>query len=210
MGTVQFQPVNMIYICTIVFMALGLSWPTITTAYPGKTTMGEQGGPAIEVTTITEGTTGTKEDTERELQSDNCRAAPAYSSYSNMDGWCKTNCARGYCPSSHCTCDNNVWSRCKAVGIYAKHLWMDKWCEDNCRLGYCPPSRCNCQELSCTQDNGLAQTGDCSDCCSGYCIRGFVTTNGQSVMHKQCVPEETCTVEMNYNCDKLPTTSGIP
>jgi len=27
-------------------------------------------------------------------------------------------------------------------------------------------------------------------------------------MYKQCVPEEKCTLEMNYNCDKLPTTRG--
>merc|ERR1711990_245554 len=119
MGTVQFQPLNMIYICKIVSIALGLSW----------------------LTTIAEGTPGTTEDTE---QGYNCRAAPAYSSFANMDGWCKTNCPKGYCPTSHCTCDINS---CKAVGIYAKHLWMDKWCEDNCRLGYCPPSRCYCHVI---------------------------------------------------------------
>merc|ERR1712055_519862 len=109
MGTVQFQPLNMIYICKIVFIALGLSW------HVGRVDA-------------------------------NCWAAPAYSSYPNMDGWCQTNCPRGYCPSSHCECDINTWvHRCKAVGIYAKHVWMHKWCEDNCRLGYCPPSRCYCQ-----------------------------------------------------------------
>ncbi|KAJ7379973.1 hypothetical protein OS493_012735 [Desmophyllum pertusum] len=34
-----------------------------------------------------------------------CRATGAWAGDANMDKWCRMNCARGYCPASHCKCD---------------------------------------------------------------------------------------------------------
>ena len=34
-----------------------------------------------------------------------CKSAGAWIGQPGMDEWCRVNCARGYCPSSHCKCD---------------------------------------------------------------------------------------------------------
>jgi len=34
-----------------------------------------------------------------------CKATGAYEGQANMDQWCVTNCAAGYCPASHCVCN---------------------------------------------------------------------------------------------------------
>lgn len=34
-----------------------------------------------------------------------CRSVGIWRTVSGLDAWCVTNCARGYCPASHCCCD---------------------------------------------------------------------------------------------------------
>ena len=34
-----------------------------------------------------------------------CKSAGAYAGQAGMDEWCVTNCAAGYCPTSHCVCN---------------------------------------------------------------------------------------------------------
>merc|ERR1712105_185323 len=121
MGAVQLQPLNMTNICKILVITLGLSWQvdarcirhhvtyvpnirsttkglTTEATTDGTTTKGNATGITItddaptEATTTTQGTTAhSGETTSPGEQVGNCRAAPAYSSYTNMDGWCKDN-----------------------------------------------------------------------------------------------------------------------
>ncbi|XP_041377639.1 uncharacterized protein LOC121390010 [Gigantopelta aegis] len=61
--------------------------------------------------------------------------------------WCRTNCALGYCPRSHCTCDGDVsdpYDNCRAVGVFTGNEAVDNWCVVNCRMGVCPGTLCSC------------------------------------------------------------------
>jgi len=125
---------------------------TITTTEAESTTSDvEQTTTEVEATTVRETTTQTPETTTMRDGDDggsdgsNCRATSAYSSDS-MDEWCRNNCAAGYCPSSHCTCEeeSEPACTCKGAGAYATSAEMRDWCCVMCALGYCPPTHCEC------------------------------------------------------------------
>ena len=75
-----------------------------------------------------------------------CFAIHAWYKISTMDHWCVVNCARGYCPKSHCSCDPN-WKqshKCKAIGLWKGQRGMDRWCNDNCPINNCSKMHCVC------------------------------------------------------------------
>ncbi|XP_055940448.1 uncharacterized protein LOC129970612 [Argiope bruennichi] len=45
-----------------------------------------------------------KSNANRETEGSGCKAVGVWASISGIASWCNTNCARGYCPSSHCNC----------------------------------------------------------------------------------------------------------
>lgn len=45
-----------------------------------------------------------KKTTNIERENEGCRSVGVWASISGMSSWCDSNCARGYCPASHCDC----------------------------------------------------------------------------------------------------------
>ena len=91
----------------------------------------------------------------------NCYPVGVWKKVPGMKKWCEDNCAAGYCPPSHCKCQQpstpkkttaaptkpssqRPGSNCFPVGVWKKVPGMKKWCEDNCAAGYCPSSHCKC------------------------------------------------------------------
>ncbi|XP_046381238.1 uncharacterized protein LOC124152360 [Haliotis rufescens] len=94
---------------------------------------------------------------------DNCRAIGEWTGQIGMTNWCKTNCALGNCPASHCLCGASTlaptslclcdastlaptsnYDNCRAIGAWTGQIGMTNWCKTNCALGNCPASRCLC------------------------------------------------------------------
>ena len=77
-----------------------------------------------------------------------CRAIGAWAGQVAVDQWCVYNCARRYCPASHCNCGPTVATTpkagCRAVGAWAGQVAVDKWCVYNCARRYCPSTHCKC------------------------------------------------------------------
>ena len=73
--------------------------PPVTTTTPRTT-----------ITTTRAAPTTTKDDSGTE----GCRPTDTYAAQPGMKEWCVTNCAAGYCPSSHCVCGSSpVHQSCK-------------------------------------------------------------------------------------------------
>ncbi|XP_068729965.1 uncharacterized protein [Montipora capricornis] len=69
--------------------------PVATTKSPGTNTNPTQKA----------STQATKPPPSSKAPSGGCQATEAYKNQPGMDKWCTSNCAAGYCPSSHCVCN---------------------------------------------------------------------------------------------------------
>merc|ERR1712226_1384684 len=88
----------------------------------------------------------TQAPTTTQQPSGGCRATGAWTGQASMDQWCVTNCAAGYCPSTHCKCGVIATEAppsgggCQAAGPWTGQAAMNQWCVTNCAVGYCPAS----------------------------------------------------------------------
>merc|ERR1711920_1114361 len=79
-----------------------------------------------------------------------CRGVEPYASQPGIDAYCNDVCSRGWCPESHCKCDEDnaptapPTGNCRPTDTYASQPGMDTWCNDVCPTGFCPETHCIC------------------------------------------------------------------
>lgn len=85
-----------------------------------------------------------------------CKAVGPWKNSLPMDNWCRINCARNYCPPTHCMCgredlltvDNGIMSSGKTCVSLRPNSGWDLWCQHNCPMGLCYPSMCRCGSIA--------------------------------------------------------------
>ncbi|XP_052691192.1 uncharacterized protein LOC128169067 [Crassostrea angulata] len=85
-----------------------------------------------------------------------CKAVGPWKNSLPMDNWCRINCARNYCPPTHCMCgredlltvDNGIMNSGKTCVSLRPNSGWDLWCQHNCPMGLCYPSICRCGSLT--------------------------------------------------------------
>ncbi|XP_062588720.1 uncharacterized protein LOC134250383 [Saccostrea cucullata] len=85
-----------------------------------------------------------------------CKAVGPWKNFLPMDNWCRVNCARNYCPPTHCMCgredqlsvDNGIMNSGKTCVSLRPNTGWDLWCEHNCPMGLCYPSMCRCGSIT--------------------------------------------------------------
>ena len=128
-----------------------------------------------------------------------CRGAGMYAGARGMKVWCENNCARGYCPASHCECEQ-LDTVCRSVGDHSDDSSMTTWCINNCARGYCPPETCHCEKVSqgyattkkTTNEDGIchavgmhASTPGMDTWCVNNCARGYCPASHCQCGHKK-------------------------
>ncbi|KAJ8317041.1 hypothetical protein KUTeg_004945 [Tegillarca granosa] len=92
-----------------------------------------------------------------------CVATGGYKNDTNVTNWCMENCNVGFCPRTHCKCQDSVEEKwqilsCRGYGEYAQVPGIDKWCQTNCLSSSgCPLTHCICEQkyISISHQNGL-------------------------------------------------------
>ncbi|XP_048745740.2 uncharacterized protein LOC125658507 [Ostrea edulis] len=85
-----------------------------------------------------------------------CKAVGPWKNFLPMDNWCRINCARNYCPPTHCLCgredlltvDNGIMNSGKTCVSLRPNSGWDLWCQHNCPMGLCYPSMCRCDRIA--------------------------------------------------------------
>ena len=85
-----------------------------------------------------------------------CKAVGPWKNFLPMDNWCRLNCARNYCPPTHCLCgredllsvDNGIMNSGKTCVSLRPGSGWDLWCQHNCPMGLCYPSICRCGSIA--------------------------------------------------------------